>query len=64
MVDHCFAFAEVTVGPLYMLMGRHLEAATAVPAGSVCGIGGLSSHIHRSGTLASDPDVPPFINLR
>ena len=54
----------VTLGPLYTLMGRQLESSSAVAAGNVCGIGGLSSYIHRCGTLSSSPSVPPFVGLR
>ncbi|KAI1074114.1 P-loop containing nucleoside triphosphate hydrolase protein [Whalleya microplaca] len=44
---------KVTVTALYMLMGRNLESLESVPAGVVCGIGGLEGHILKSGTLCS-----------
>ncbi|KAI0013904.1 P-loop containing nucleoside triphosphate hydrolase protein [Xylariaceae sp. FL0662B] len=44
---------KVTITALYMLMGRNLEALNSVPAGVVCGIGGLEGYILKSGTLCS-----------
>ncbi len=45
---------KVTVGALYMLMGRNLEALDSVPAGVVFGIRGLEgSGLLKSGTLCS-----------
>jgi translation elongation factor EF-G len=36
--DQCMRHVSVvTVGDLYLLMGREMEALTAVPAGNVCG---------------------------
>eukprot|EP01044_Picomonas_judraskeda_P009698 COSAG03_NODE_1198_length_4583_cov_2.782337_1_plen_966_part_00 len=55
---------QIVVGPLYTLMGRQMEVATACFAGNVCGIGELSNYIHRCGTLSTDPRVPPFVGLR
>ena len=44
---------KVLVTGLYLLMGRGLEALSSVPAGVVCGIGGLEGHILKTGTLCS-----------
>jgi len=45
---------KVTVGALYMLMGRNLEALDSVPAGVVFGVRGLEgSGLLKSGTLCS-----------
>ena len=55
---------QVTVGKLFMPMGRNLEAATAVPAGNICAIGGLDTAINRCGTLASIASFHGFRGLR
>ncbi|KAK3368161.1 P-loop containing nucleoside triphosphate hydrolase protein [Podospora didyma] len=48
---------KVTVGALYMLMGRNLEALDSVPAGVVFGIRGLEgSGLLKSGTLCSQSE--------
>ena len=53
---------KVTVGALYMLMGRNLESLESVPAGVVFGIRGLEgSGILKSGTLCSQ--VEGAVNL-
>lgn len=44
---------KVTITALYLLMGRGLEPLDSVPAGVVFGIGGLGSHILKSGTICS-----------
>lgn len=43
----------VTVGDLYLLMGRDLEALEEVPAGNIVGIGGLGDVVLKSATLVS-----------
>ena len=35
-----------------------MEATAVVPAGGVCGIGGLGDFVHRTGTLSSVPWCP------
>lgn len=54
---------RATIGDLYVLMGRELEAIENVPAGCVVGIGGLEEHIVKSGTLSSSLDCPAFTEL-
>merc|ERR1712131_79547 len=54
-------YDDVTIGDLYMLMGRDLVAIDSAPAGTIVGIGGLKSEmIVNSGTLSSTLDVPSF----
>jgi len=50
---------RVQVTSLYMLMGRHLEGLEAVPAGRVCGIGGLGGHVFKTATLCSVAEGAP-----
>jgi translation elongation factor EF-G len=50
---------EGTVMP-YLMMGRDLLAVEAVPAGSLCALGGLGGVMIKSGTLCSEPGLPPF----
>ncbi|KAL4920567.1 P-loop containing nucleoside triphosphate hydrolase protein [Aspergillus aurantiobrunneus] len=47
---------KVIVTDLYLLMGRSLEPLQSVPAGVVFGIGGLTGHILKTGTLCSQLD--------
>jgi len=54
---------KATVGSLYMLLGRELEAVDSVPAGNIVGIGGLENYVLKSATLSSDPMCPPFVEL-
>ena len=54
---------RATVGDLYMLMGRELEALESVSAGNVVGIGGLEEHIVKSATLSSTLHCPPFCEM-
>jgi ribosome assembly protein 1 len=42
---------KVTVGDLYVMMGRELVAVEEVPAGHVCAIGGLEGAVPRNATL-------------
>lgn len=52
---------KVKVTALYLMMGRGLEPLTSVPAGVVCGIGGLAGHVLKSGTLCTQ--LPGSVNL-
>ncbi|EAA58306.1 hypothetical protein AN6907.2 [Aspergillus nidulans FGSC A4] len=65
---------KVIVTDLYLLMGRSLEPLQSVPAGVVFGIGGLSGHILKTGTLCSQLegginlagvslDTPPIVRV-
>jgi len=54
---------KATVGSLYMLLGRELEAVDSVPAGNIVGIGGLDNYVLKSATLSSSPMCPPFVEL-
>ncbi|KAI8819560.1 uncharacterized protein EV422DRAFT_97212 [Fimicolochytrium jonesii] len=51
---------EITVQNLYLMMGRELQPLTSVPAGNVFGIGGLASHVLKTGTLSSVITCPSF----
>lgn len=42
---------KVTVGDLYVMMGRELVAVEEVPAGHVCAIGGLEGAVPRNATI-------------
>jgi ribosome assembly protein 1 len=42
---------RVTVGDLYVMMGRELVAVEEVPAGHVCAIGGLEGAVPRNATI-------------
>jgi ribosome assembly protein 1 len=53
---------EVIIDSLYLLMGRDLESLTSVPAGNICGIGGLGSFLFKTASLSSTLDCPPFVN--
>eukprot|EP00736_Rhodelphis_marinus_P004080 Rmarinus@m.18833 len=54
---HCSA---IIVDALYLMMGRSLESLDSVPAGNVCGIGGLDGHVLKTATLSSIPYVRPL----
>ncbi|KAJ8029425.1 Elongation factor-like GTPase 1 [Holothuria leucospilota] len=54
---------EVTVGDLYLLMGRDLENVEEVPAGNVFGIGGLEDIVYKSGTISSTLACPAFTDM-
>jgi ribosome assembly protein 1 len=48
---------------LYVLMGRELVATPSVLAGTVCGIGGITSVVTKSATLCSEAGCPPLSQL-
>lgn len=50
--------SEITITALYMLMGRDLEPLPEVPAGNVCGIGGLAGVVLKTATLSDVADCP------
>ena len=54
---------KVTVGSVFMMLGRELENLEAGFAGNVIGISGLSEQVLKSATLSSSPWVPPFVEL-
>jgi ribosome assembly protein 1 len=56
--------SEVTIQSLYMLMGRELTKLDCVPAGNVCGIGGLDGVVLKTATLTTAEDCPSFGSLR
>eukprot|EP00756_Hemistasia_phaeocysticola_P048367 Hpha_TRINITY_DN22798_c0_g1::TRINITY_DN22798_c0_g1_i1::g.34290::m.34290/K14536/RIA1; ribosome assembly protein 1 len=51
---------SVEIQQLFMLMGRGVQPVDEVPAGNVCGIGGLGKHVLKSATLAESPECPGF----
>ena len=55
---------EVEIQELYLMMGRSLEATDVVPAGSVCGIGGLEDVVFNTATLAASREVPSFTAMQ
>ncbi|XP_059152512.1 elongation factor-like GTPase 1 [Physella acuta] len=55
--------SSVEIKDLYLLMGRELEALDEVSAGNVFGIGGLETHVLKSGTLASTVACPAFTDM-
>lgn len=50
----------VEIPQLFMLMGRGVQPVDEVPAGNICGIGGLGKHVLKSATLAESADCPGF----
>ena len=52
---HC---KRISVGDLYILMGRELEPVESVSAGNVFGIGGIASHIIKTATLSDSLACP------
>merc|ERR1719347_716572 len=55
--------SKVTLGQLYLLLGRDLEPVSRVPAGNVVGIAGLQASVLKSATLSSSPWCPAFVPL-
>uniref|UniRef100_A0A914XGQ5 Tr-type G domain-containing protein n=1 Tax=Plectus sambesii TaxID=2011161 RepID=A0A914XGQ5_9BILA len=55
---------QVTVGQLYMFMGRELEQVDRVPAGNLVGISGLEDVVLKSATLSSSTDCPSLAPLQ
>ena len=54
---------EITIGELYLVMGRDLVSIDVAPAGSLIGIGGIkesSKMIINTGTLSSTLNCPSF----
>ncbi|XP_012525616.1 elongation factor-like GTPase 1 [Monomorium pharaonis] len=54
---------RVTIGKLYILMGRELEVVSQVPAGNVFGIGNLEEHVLKTATLSTTIACPSFTEL-
>eukprot|EP00755_Sulcionema_specki_P004739 Sspe_Gene.30852::Locus_15247_Transcript_1_1_Confidence_1.000_Length_3310::g.30852::m.30852/K14536/RIA1; ribosome assembly protein 1 len=54
---------EIPIDQLFILMGRGLAPVDHVPAGNVCGIGGLSQHVLKSASLVSDPNSCGFMQM-
>lgn len=54
--------SEVTIDSLYLLMGRELEELDEIPAGNICGIGGLQQ-VMKTATLSTDIYCPSFCEL-
>lgn len=50
----------VTVKSLHLMMGRDLLSVSAVPAGCVCGIGGLDHHVLKYATLCTSKICMPL----
>lgn len=55
--------SRVTIDKLYLLMGKELIAVDRVPAGNVCGIGGLEQHVLKTATLSTRLECPSFTEL-
>lgn len=54
---------EVTIGSIYLLMGRDLELIDDVPAGNIVGIGGLDKGVLKTATLSTNIYCPSFTEL-
>lgn len=54
---------KVSVGDLYLLMGRELSSLNEVPPGNIVGIAGLEEHVLKSATLSTTIACPPFNEL-
>lgn len=52
---------EVTITELYMLLGRELILVDSVPAGNICGIGGLEQAVIRTATLTNNLNCLPIV---
>jgi ribosome assembly protein 1 len=63
LAETCDDWAEITVGPLYLWMGRQVEILDEVPTGNLVGIGGLDQVLYKSGTLSSSMMGPLFKHL-
>ncbi|KAK2962649.1 putative Elongation factor 2 [Blattamonas nauphoetae] len=48
----------VTIGQLFLLMGKSMIPVTTVRAGCICGIAGIGSFVHKTATLSSSPFCP------
>lgn len=56
--------SKITLGSLYILLGRDLETIDKVGAGNILGISGLSDHVLKSATLSSSAWCPPFVPVQ
>ncbi|KNC54962.1 uncharacterized protein AMSG_10207 [Thecamonas trahens ATCC 50062] len=56
--------ASITITTLFLMMGRSLEYAQSVPAGNVCGIGGLEDVVFNTATLSTSLAVPSFTAMQ
>ena len=52
--------STVTISSLHLMMGRDLLKVSSVPAGCVCGIGGLDRHVLKYATLCSSKVCMPL----
>ncbi|KRZ11888.1 Elongation factor Tu GTP-binding domain-containing protein 1, partial [Trichinella zimbabwensis] len=53
-------FREITIGQLYVMMGREFEAVQQVCAGNLVCIGGVQDLVARTATLSTDLNCPPL----
>lgn len=51
---------EATISKVFLFRGAGLEETTEVPAGSLCGVGGLTAHIVKYATISSERAARPF----
>ncbi|XP_003373409.1 putative elongation factor Tu GTP binding domain protein [Trichinella spiralis] len=51
---------EITIGQLYVMMGREFEAVDQVCAGNLVCIGGVQDLVARTATLSTDSNCPPL----
>ncbi|KRY56574.1 Elongation factor Tu GTP-binding domain-containing protein 1 [Trichinella britovi] len=51
---------EITIGQLYVMMGREFEAVDQVCAGNLVCIGGVQDLVARTATLSTDFNCPPL----
>ncbi|EPY42421.1 elongation factor 2 [Angomonas deanei] len=51
---------QTEVRKVFLFRGAGLEEADEIYAGSLCGIGGLTSYICKHATISTEADIPPF----
>ena len=57
------ACIPVTIGKVYLPMGRELVSVRAGAAGALVGLTGLEEAVLKAATLASTSDCVPFVGL-
>ncbi|XP_018015022.1 elongation factor-like GTPase 1 [Hyalella azteca] len=59
----CPHITRCKVGGVYLLLGREVQSLGSAGAGLLVGVGGLTGHIVKSGSLSSTPACPPFTHV-
>ena len=55
---------QVELRHLFLMMGREAEPVDEVPAGNICGIGGLGDVVLKTATICSSAQIPTFQTMR